>query len=78
MNQILHMIFSDGTPKKAFLTALFVGTILTVVNHGGMIVQGEMPPSYKIILTYVIPYCVTTWGAITVKLAYLKKQGSDK
>jgi len=32
--------FSDGTPRKAFLTACFVGTPLTVIDHGDFIVSG--------------------------------------
>jgi len=64
LNQLL---FGDGTPKKAFLTALVVGSILTAINHGDAIIMGIWPPIVKLILTYCVPYCVTTWGAITGK-----------
>ena len=70
---ILQMIFSDGTPKKAILTALVVGSILISINHGDFIVDGSMPASWKIILTYCVPYCVTTWGAVTGKLAQWRR-----
>ncbi|MBL4768776.1 MAG: nitrate/nitrite transporter NrtS [Rhodobacteraceae bacterium] len=63
------LVFGDGTPKKAFLTALVVGTILTLINHGDQIFQGHMPSLTKVALTYCVPYCVTTWGAVTGKLA---------
>ena len=69
----LQLAFCDGTPKKAFFTALVVGSILTSINHGDMILSGEYPYWLKIVLTYCVPYCVTTWGAITGKLAHLKK-----
>ena len=69
----LQLAFGDGTPKKAFLTALVVGSILTSINHGDMILSGEYPYWRKILLTYCVPYCVTTWVAITGKLARLKK-----
>ena len=36
-----QMAFGDGTPKRAFYTAMVVGTILTAINHGDVIVQGE-------------------------------------
>ena len=39
MNKI-QLIFGHGTPKKAFLTALVVGTILILINHGDQIVAG--------------------------------------
>jgi hypothetical protein len=74
---IFQLLFGDDTPKKAFLTALFVGSILTTVNHGEMIFAGHLPPIYKIFLTYLIPYCVTTWGAATGKMAHHKKHQSQ-
>ena len=67
------MAFGDGTPKKALLTAAIVGTILTLINHGDMIIAGEWPPLLKVALTYCVPYCVTTWGAITGKRAQWKR-----
>ena len=53
----VQLIFFDGTPKKAFLTALVVGTILTTINHGDLMLSGEFPPLWKIFLTYCTPYC---------------------
>jgi len=66
-------MFGDGTPKKALLTALVVGTILTVINHGDTIIMGDWPPLLKVLLTFCTPYCVTTWGAITGKRAQLQR-----
>ena len=66
---LLQLAFSDGTTKKAFFSALVVGSILTGINHGDMILSGEYPYWPKVLLTYFVPYCVTTWGAITVKLS---------
>ena len=58
------LAFSDGTPQKAVMTALVVGTILAIINHGDSILKGESINYFKILLTYCVPYCVTTWGAI--------------
>jgi hypothetical protein len=62
-----NLAFGDSTPRKAFLTAIVVGTILTLINHGDIIVQGVWLPLFKVLLTYCVPYCVTTWGAILGK-----------
>ncbi len=64
-----QMMFGDGTPKKAIITALVVGTLLTAINHGDVILSGLVPSAWKVVLTYCVPYCVTTWGAITGKRA---------
>ncbi len=66
---LAQMILGDGTPKRAVFTALVVGTLLTAINQGDMILSGSAPPAWKVILTYCVPYCVTTWGAITGKRA---------
>lgn len=68
-----QMIFGDGTPKRAFLTALVVGTILTTINHGDMILMGQWPPLVKVGLTYCVPYFVTTWGAVSGKRAQWRR-----
>ena len=58
-----YLILSDGTPKRAFLTALVVGSFLTAINHGDLMLEGALPPIWKILLTYCVPYCVTSWGS---------------
>lgn len=57
------LAFTDGTPKKAFFTACVVGTILATINHGDNILAGNYPPLIKILLTYCVPFFVTTWGS---------------
>jgi hypothetical protein len=52
--------------RRSLLVALVVGTILTAINQGNVILRGDFPDSlyWKIPLTYVVPYCVATTGAI--------------
>jgi hypothetical protein len=71
---LTQMILGDGTPKRAIFTALVVGTVLTAINHGDVILSGLAPQPWKVILTYCVPYCVTTWGAITGKRAQWRRQ----
>ncbi len=53
--------------KRSVLTALVVGTVLTAINQGSPIVEGRLSPSlfWQIPLTYCVPFCVATWGALT-------------
>jgi hypothetical protein len=50
----------------SLLTALVVGTILVAINQGNDIVAGEIRDSliWKVPLTYCVPFCVATWGAL--------------
>jgi hypothetical protein len=51
---------------RSLLTALVIGTILTAINQGTVLVDGRFPGElyWKIPLTYCVPFCVATWGAL--------------
>jgi hypothetical protein len=63
----LNLALGDGTPMRAFKTALVVGTILVAINQGDVILAGALPVLWKVCLTYCVPYCVATWGAVGAK-----------
>ncbi len=52
--------------RRSLAIAVIVGTALTAINQGNIIVRGDFPESlyWKIPLTYAVPYCVATLGAI--------------
>ena len=51
---------------RSLLTALVVGTILTAINQGTVLADGDFPAElfWKVPLTYCVPFCVATWGAL--------------
>ena len=53
--------------RRSALTALVVGTVLVAINQGTVLLQGVFPADllWKIPLTYAVPFCVATWGALT-------------
>ena len=63
----MQLATTDGTPRNALITTCVAGTILTTINHGDLILKGDFPPLTKVALTYRIPFCVTTWGAVLSK-----------
>src|SRR5437763_17070008 len=52
--------------RRSLLTGLVVGTILTAINQGNILLNGHFPPAlfWKIPLTYCVPFCVATCGAL--------------
>ena len=52
--------------RRSLLIGLIVGTVLTAINQGNIIAQGGFPAAlyWKVPLTYAVPYCVATAGAI--------------
>lgn len=53
--------------RRSAVTALVVGTILVAINQGTVLLDGTASLSlvWKIPLTYCVPFCVATWGALT-------------
>ncbi len=45
-------------------TALFVGTLLFLINHGAALLRREMNQErwVSVVLTYVMPYLVSVYG----------------
>jgi hypothetical protein len=54
------------TLKRSLLIALLVGSVLTAINQGNLLLDGEFPASlyWKIPLTYFVPFLVATAGAV--------------
>lgn len=50
---------------RAIKVAPIVGTALTLINQGDRLIAGMAPGWIKMALTYLIPYCVSTHGAVT-------------
>ena len=62
--------FSLATQKKTVLRALkvaiVVGSLLMLINHGDIIVTGDIQLTHlwKILLTYVVPFLVSTYSSV--------------
>jgi hypothetical protein len=54
--------------RKALATSLVVGTILTAINQGDMLLAGQLAPVllWKIPLTYFVPFAVSTYSALAI------------
>jgi len=52
---------------RSLATALVVGTALVLINQGPELLAGTASPAlvWKVPLTYAVPFCVATWGALS-------------
>ncbi len=66
--RICSCALSDGIPRRSFYVALVVGTILNIINQGDAFLAHASINWFKIILTYLVPYGVCTYGAVYTKL----------
>lgn len=68
MPTIWRLATTGGVPRRSLVIALVVGTILNLINQGDALVSGAAPSWPKIALTYIVPYLVSTYGAVTARL----------
>jgi hypothetical protein len=59
---------SDGVPRRSLWVALVVGTILNLINQGDALLAGQRLDVAKLALTYVVPYIVSTYGAVSFRI----------
>ncbi|MDH3234819.1 MAG: nitrate/nitrite transporter NrtS [Alphaproteobacteria bacterium] len=70
------IIFNMGIVRRSAIIALIVGTILNLIAQGDFLLDGQPLNFWKICLTYCVPYCVATYGAVTARLETYRKQAA--
>lgn len=58
---------------KALKISFVVGTILNLINQGDLLISlaWQEINIFKLLLTYMVPYSVTTYTAVTMKLEFI-------
>ena len=71
--KVLEIWFSSQIQSRSIKTALLVGTILALINHGDLVVSWSLTPQcwMKMGLTCLAPYSVASWIATRAKLETL-------
>lgn len=60
------------TIRRALKVSAIVGTVLTAINQGDLIAAGGFPPIWKIALTYLVPYCVSSYSTAALLTDFAK------
>ncbi len=66
-SQAIRYALSDGIPRRSLFVV--VGTILNLINQGDALFGSAHISWIKIVLTYLVPYAVSTYGAVSYRLA---------
>ena len=59
---------TDGVPRRSIWVMIIVGTLLNAINQGGVLLGNGRMNWVKLGLTYLVPYGVATYGAVTARL----------
>ncbi len=67
MNKFTKLAFQRSTVNKAIIISLTVGTVLNLINQGDFIFQMQWQKInvFKVFLTYLTPFCVSTYSTAT-------------
>jgi hypothetical protein len=69
LGRAIRYSLSDGVPFRSGCVAIVVGTILNLINQGDAILEAASLNWIKIVLTYFVPYAVSTYGAVSYRLS---------
>ena len=62
IDEAFRETFSWRSVKRSLLSALFVGTIVNVINQGPELIAGRGPVVWKVAFTYLVPFLVVSYG----------------
>lgn len=65
----LSLATSNGVPRRAFLVAVVVGSVLNLINQGDTIFGPKAIDWGKLLLTFIVPYLVSTHGAVSARMS---------
>ena len=71
--RFIQYALAQGVPRRSVNVAAVVGTCLNLINQGDALLSGGSVNWLKVALTYAVPYCVSTYGAVSYRMA-LEKQ----
>ncbi|CAK2945637.1 nitrate/nitrite transporter NrtS [Vibrio splendidus] len=75
---LAQFIKTAGEPtilKRSLKVSFIVGTILMFINHGDKLLSSNIDATLiiKILMTYCVPFCVSTQASVSATLQSRKK-----
>lgn len=70
MEHVRHlalMCWREQIFHRALMVALVVGSVLNLINQGDALTAGRPLSWPKLLLTYVVPFVVSTHGALATR-----------
>lgn len=61
---LLEAWFDGPTLRRGLRVSAVVGTALLAINQGEALLDGEFPAPWKVLLTYLVPYAVSSWSSV--------------
>lgn len=68
-----ELAVGHGTPRRAAKLAAVVGTLLVFINQWEAVTGAVPLDSLKVVLTYCVPYLVSTYTSVSKDLTLLRE-----
>lgn len=72
----LRYATEHGVPRRSLRVAFVVGTALTLINQGDVIFSTGVVDWLKCLLTYAVPYIVSTYSAVAFRMGMADEVGT--
>src|SRR5512139_1809046 len=70
IERIVGYCLERGVVRRSLFVAVLVGTLLNLINQGDALLAGRAIDWAKVLLTFIVPYCVATYGAVSYRLRH--------
>jgi hypothetical protein len=76
MPRAIQLATSAAVVRRALAYAAVVGAILIAINHGDVLLRGELEPGrlLKMGLTVLVPYTVSTLSSVQALLGFERQR----
>ncbi len=78
IGRIIGYCLERGVVRRSLLVAGLVGTLLNLINQGDALLAGRAIDWAKVLLTFTVPYCVATYGAVSYRLRHEHELASSR
>jgi hypothetical protein len=80
LRTVLAYCIERDTLARSTRTALVVGTILALINHGQQLLAGRFAPEWVVpmLVTYLVPFSVATYGQVQGKRQRDRLRAAEK
>lgn len=62
-HKAIRRTFAWPSIRRGLVVAAVVGTALNAINQGPEMLRGDWPVIWKLVLTYLIPFAVASYGS---------------
>ena len=61
---VFRLATRPSVMRSSLIVAIVVGIILNMINQGDALLGDKPVVVWKLLLTFCVPYCVSTYGAV--------------